>query len=326
MRKVLSLVVCLICVGCTTPITRSGEALVLGVVRGRFFAPSIYSVNADGSGEIATELPAGLSAQPNWSPDNKWIVYSTLYSGTELPEKAEIYLMSADGHIRKRITDFGSMGGSLSPNWSPDGLKIVFFAYGTKAGSSGIYLMNVECLLQETDCDPQPVFLILGQTPDWSPSGDLIVYEQKGNIFVMNVDGKYGPVNLTPGMKFCSDPQWSPNGDKIAFSCFQADHHDNPFNIFVVDKDGANLVNLTGGIGSNILPRWSPSGSKIAFVSDREELGKTFGWDSSGISNEVFLLDLTSAQVIRLTSNSDEMVRWLEWLPSNSPQLESDKK
>ena len=62
-------------------------------------------------------------------------------------------------------------------------------------------------------------------------------------------------------------PTWSPDGSKLAFV---SDREGNE-EIYLMSRDGNDLVNLTNHAGSDFNPVWSPSGRYIAFLSDREE-------------------------------------------------------
>jgi len=85
----------------------------------------LYSVWPNGRGlRLITQV--GAPAQPNWSPDGRFLVY------TDLP-RAEIYRIRADGTGRRRI----SVPGAVWPVWSPDGKRIAF-----NRGYRSIMVMN----------------------------------------------------------------------------------------------------------------------------------------------------------------------------------------
>ena len=78
-----------------------------------------------------THAPANF--RPSWSPDGKWIAFSSDRDTPvrrdgdrfEQSQAASIYLMRADGTDVRRLTPAGKFAGS--PKWSPDGERIVFY-------------------------------------------------------------------------------------------------------------------------------------------------------------------------------------------------------
>ncbi len=57
---------------------------------------------------------------------------------------------------------------------------------------------------------------------------------------------------------------------------------DGPWQIWVMDIDGANRRQITNGPGDNTSPIWSPDGSKIAFVSQRDGNKEIYVMNSDG--------------------------------------------
>ncbi len=102
-------------------------------------------------------------------------------------------------------------------------------------------------------------------------------------IFAMNGDGS-GPVRLTEGGAFDTNPVWSPNGTKIAF---QRDTE-----LHIMNPDGSDLELLAGG--SARAPAWSPDGTHLAFVRDVE----------GGADNDVFVIELATGTVTDITDDA----------------------
>jgi len=92
-------------------------------------------------------------------------------------------------------------------------------------------------------------------SPDWSPSGNRIVFYQdtgtKGmRIFTIKPDGTDRQLVIQDGR----DPVWSPDGTKIAFT---RDGH-----LYTVNPDGSGVTEVPGTPKENglseILPNWGP--------------------------------------------------------------------
>jgi Tol biopolymer transport system component len=98
----------------------------------------------------------GYDAEGSYSPDGKWIVFSSMRSAydhtlsaaeqkslAENPSNfAEIYTMRADGSAQKRLTStFGYDGG---PFFTPDGKKIVWRRFDEQGLIADIWTMNMD--------------------------------------------------------------------------------------------------------------------------------------------------------------------------------------
>jgi Tol biopolymer transport system component len=299
------------------PIARD-ERLVVKVLRSSFLEPFVipqvlYVVKTDGTGEINEKPPHRLGDQAKWSPDGKWIVYSTLNNFWGSAETSDIYLMRSDGSFRTRLTDHET-GGSFDPAWSADGTNIAYFAYDKNGNNPGIYIANVQCLLQGERCSPTPRFLVRGDSPNWSPDGEFIVYKPlypEDGIHIIRADGTEQPTTLPlPEVKICFAPQWSPDGARIATSCYQ--EQSDSFEIFIVNPDGSDVFALADGS----MPSWSPDGSKLAFTSRRDNLGQCIAGicGSGGVySNAIFLVNADGSDIVRLSLRDDESVLWYAW-------------
>lgn len=87
-------------------------------------------------GKAAQLVPNPIrDRQPAWSPDGKFIAFSSDRSG-----KSNIWIVTVDGQNLTRITD--DPASATSPAWSPDGKEIVYVS--TESGHSELRIINVE--------------------------------------------------------------------------------------------------------------------------------------------------------------------------------------
>ena len=94
----------------------------------------IYVMRADGSGKtvLLEDLHADL-LDPAWSPDGKFIAFTT----TASMANGRIDVVRSDGSDRVTLTEHRT--GDAAPTWSPDGDWIAFTSY--RDGEGNIYVM-----------------------------------------------------------------------------------------------------------------------------------------------------------------------------------------
>jgi TolB protein len=213
----------------------------------------MYVVQADGNG---LALVVGEASQPAFSPDGQKIAF---HSWRE--DRLGLQAVSTGGGERTDII-FGTQIEDSSPSWSRDGTKIAFASNKEVDRQWRIY---VGWLVGTGE----PLQLRLGESPDWSPEGDRIVYrgcDERGDncgLYIMDENGA-NPTRLTTD---ASDnaPAWSPDGSQVTFMSAR----DGNWEIYVVDLAKPEPRRLTTNPANDGLPTWSPNGQRIAFLSDR---------------------------------------------------------
>lgn len=197
----------------------------------------------------------------------------------------------------KRITE--TSGYRLS--WSPDGREVVF-GRGLDEGHGELVIVSVATSKERvviTDRgkdDP-----LHPQSPAWSPTGDLIVFnDTTGRIYTISPQG--GPLRqLSRPVQPCVDhyPAWSPDGDRIAFTRYCEGTEE----IMVMDADGTGLRAVTEGPQDHYAA-WSPDGAQLAFAR------------SQGGEWQLMLLHLEDLSVRQLTRDGENTAP--TWSPDGS--------
>lgn len=204
----------------------------------------------------------------------------------------EIYMSEYDGMNARRITFNRSI--NLSPNWSPDGNRMVYTSY--KRGQPHIYSLDLRTG-RDAVVSEKPGLNIGGR---FSPDGGQLAMtlrlgaDRSSELYILDLStGRYG--RLTDNYGIDVSPSWSPDGKKIAFV---SDISGNP-NIFVLDLGGtpeskqkAKRLTFSGKYNSS--PAWSPDGRLIAFAGS--ENGKTFN---------IFVMRPDGDGVAQLTSDGN---------------------
>jgi Tol biopolymer transport system component len=160
------------------------------------------------------------------------------------------------------------LDGLLTPNWSPDGGKVVFAALGgiwtVNADGSGLREL-IACHAGDTGC--------LGFAgPTFTPDGRHIVTEHccepriGDALYILNADGtRLKALTREPDDFADTVPQVSPDGRRIVFNrCAPPNGH--PCTVDTVNIHGANRRQLTEPALDTDNPNWSPDGSKIVFT------------------------------------------------------------
>jgi TolB protein len=164
--------------------------------------------------------------------------------------------MDYDGFAGTSWTSNGSI--NLSPVWDRDG-ALVWSSY---LGGDGAHLWRQQLGQKPSRFLPSVPGMQISAAP--SPiDGEIalaVSLDGQTEIFRAYPDGK--PVRLTYNPAIEVSPSWSPNGWEIAFT---SDRTGYP-QVYIMDKDGANLRRVTWVGGYNDQASWSPTGDRIAFA------------------------------------------------------------
>jgi Tol biopolymer transport system component len=241
--------------------------------------PQIYAVNPNGIGFVRLTDSKTYDREPDWSPDGQMIVF---VSSTNDPDEsrfgdeasdAELYLISAHGGRRKRLTH--NRIAEAEPTWSPDG-KWIAVEEESNYPLTELYLISSDGKrlrhLKAHTYDPDEA--VVG-SPAWSPDGSrLLVSVEFAGLYVIDLKRKRA-VQITHPVngEIDESPAWSPVGHRIAFERDRIVVHGSGtfFHVLVINADGTNARLLTE---NGYDPDWAPDGSKVVFgrPGDRQSL------------------------------------------------------
>ncbi|MEQ8676488.1 MAG: hypothetical protein RLP44_22120 [Aggregatilineales bacterium] len=97
--------------------------------------------------------------------------------------------------------------------------------------------------------------------PQWSPDGELLLYDDyfRSDIVIQTRQGEIRNLTNNPAGDF--DPRWSPDGTMIAFRSDRTD----VMELYVMDADGTNIRQVNSAFGNVLFGLWSPDSQKIAY-------------------------------------------------------------
>lgn len=199
-----------------------------------------------GSTRRISQIRAGLNITPVYQPRGNAILYSQGSGyGTDL------VLAGLDSSKPKKLT-IGRGTDNTSPSYSPDGTQIAFIS--GKSGSPQVYIMDADGSNVQLLTPYKAGVRSYRASPDWSPDGRAIAYEQQnGNFQVWMIDLRDRvPKQLTSEGEN-EDPSWAPDGRHIVFTSTRSSEKQ----LWIMDTESGRARQLTHTKGAR-LAAWSP--------------------------------------------------------------------
>ncbi len=177
----------------------------------------------------------------------------------------QIFLVNMDGTGLKQITDMPD--GACQPDWSPDGLRLVFISPCAKYNESFPLASMFVVDADGSNLTPLPNIPGGDYDPAWSPNGNEIAFTSlrssgRPKIFLLNLINETVKL-LTEEGAGNMQPSWSPNGKEIVF----VTNRRGPRQVWFMDADGSNQRLFSRSMDLvNSNPDWSPDGNVILFT------------------------------------------------------------
>jgi Tol biopolymer transport system component len=172
-----------------------------------------------------------------------------------------------EGGIEFTRGDAGARGEFNSPDWSPDGRKMIYYR---DIGQ------NWPPVMETPSKDSRIRLLRTGIFPSFSPSGDRLAFTNgqaalsHNGLMETSADGSNRWLIFDDLQRNTTAPNWSPAGDWIAFGlggAFQGFLGTGRVNstVALIRPDGSGLRELTHGERNDGFPSWSPDGKRLVF-------------------------------------------------------------
>jgi Tol biopolymer transport system component len=234
----------------------------------------------------AQQLTAGsYDYQPDWSPDGRWVVYSSYRN-----DSMELWVLDLASGSAKPLLANGAV--NVEPRFSPDGKRIAFVStlYNKRfhiftADIADGKLANVERLTGEHKSDlPRYYYSAYDHeiNPVWTRDGKSIVYVSNRNHIYGTGGFWRTPSRAAPGVDIANGadareihyeetnwkarPDLSPDGSRMVYSSYLGRSWNN---LWVMPAGGGDAFPVAYGDWDQTYPRWSPDGTRIAFISNK---------------------------------------------------------
>jgi len=242
------------------------------------------------------------------------------------PDSGGLWLTSSDGAGTRRLTHPPSGTVDGNPDWSPDGLRLVFTRQPAK-GAYSIWTVNTDGSGLKRISPPCPPG---GDIPKcgaddggavWSPDGKHLAFQRltgalrpegatladnpaiyKDELVVTDADGSHARrlVWLGPWRGDPQLPAWSPDGKRVVFlGKYMTSKTNNAAcecrSLWVVNADGTGLHRiLAPGLRPGDRMDWSPDGTTILFRTHP-------GDDPSGVGANLYTIHPDGTGLRKLT-------------------------
>jgi Tol biopolymer transport system component len=214
----------------------------------------------------ATLNAGAVSRDPSPSPDGTQFVFAVSQVSTLGEAQNDLYIVNKNGLNMRRLTSMPGI--EDSPQWSPDGTKVLFHA--TVDNRSDLYTINVDGTGMTNLTAGLPADVTYPGTPAWSPNGSKVAFIAVRNlqhkVWTINVDGS-ALTQVTTDAGFDLTPTFSPDGQKIAFTRYNAANASLGDDIMIVSATGGTPTRIALP-GDQRTPAWSPEGTLIAFTGN----------------------------------------------------------
>jgi Tol biopolymer transport system component len=226
-----------------------------------FARDGIVVADLDGRQHRLTSVPVstgGVDARPSWSSDGTLIAFRRYINASEA-----VAVVSASGGPVRLLASGGTYA---DPSWQP-GTRTLLFRRTDLEG--GLHTVDAEGTPGRRIADRANAAL-------WSPDGAAIAVARETGLELIAPDGSGARMLVPDGV--VGDLAWSPDGRRIAFVVWTSRRFSPKLgftaqpDVFIVDRDGANLARLTGLEGDQPFERpevraarWWPGGSRLFF-------------------------------------------------------------
>ncbi|HEU4993595.1 MAG TPA: S9 family peptidase [Gemmatimonadaceae bacterium] len=247
------------------------------------FVSQLWVVKSDGSDAHQLTRGEKPAAQPRWSPDGKWIAFTS----TRVDSKSQIFAIRPDGGEAIQLTKNES--GVQGFSWSRDGRTVAFTAVESSPTAKERKNSFAEFEVVRRDYTHVHLWTIDVAAAMTTPAEGT--QRTRGSTYSVN------------------DFAWSPDGTRLAFSAtvnpdLVQNGTSDVYVLSLSDDAVKKIVELKGPDGG---PVWSPDGKQIAFATSLER------WPFFATNSRIAVVSAEGGPVRSLTDGFDEDLRPSAW-------------
>lgn len=276
----------------------------------------LYIISTDGKVTRQLTSDAANERSAAWSPDGRWIAFTSNHSGT-----TQIWIATPDGRENRQFTTLST--GASAPVWSPDGKTIAFVSEVFPEFSSLSFPESDSLNKRKLDDLENGKVKATIFTKLLYRHWDHWVEGKRQHLFVQPFPTGE-PKDLTPGDRDAVptsptfsggiDFAFSPDGKEIAYTAtpvpVEREAWSTNHDIYTVPVTGGAPRQLTTHPAADGYPRYSPDGKFIAYRAQSRPGFEADRW-------ELILLDRASGSMKSLTANFDAHVGSPVWAPDS---------
>lgn len=254
------------------------------------YVNQVWLCNGDGSNAIQLTKGDKNSANPKWSPDGKWIAFTS-----SRDSKNNLYILPVGGGEAEKVTDVKTGVGNYQ--WSDDGKMIAFS------------MPDVAETNEEKDKKAKN---------DWYFMDEQIKQNRLYVLWLEKKDtaGKYVQKKITKENYNVNAFDWSPGGKSIAYSHGKSPEvNDNVYSdISLIDIESGTIRSIANSKAGETNPQFSPDGNHIVYYCTADPV------DWSG-PRHAKIYSLSDGKTWRLKATPDENGGIIGWTPDGKNVL-----
>lgn len=266
--------------------------------------PAVYVMDPDGASLRRVSEVGWLAFFPAWSPDGQRVAYVGWRSEDE---EAGVWVATADGADRVRVSGTVTGVTGLSPTWSPDGARLAFVSIGDPAKTdrpdSVIHVARADGSGVERSI-PLPDLVITDI--EWSSAGDDLLLTAapaggESGVYRLPVGG----VEVTEIFSRASAAAGSPDGEAVAVAAYSI------HTLYIV-REGQPPEEVTQLSGTPGEVAWSPDGAYIA-------LATSYGRERD-FAHALSVVDIETGGMVSVVEGEGWLI-WPDWSPDGQQLL-----
>jgi dipeptidyl aminopeptidase/acylaminoacyl peptidase len=275
----------------------------------------LYLTRWDGSKTVRLTYSPEGEGTPRFSPDGKYISYTSSRGITPASRGAQVFLLDRSGGEAQKLTDVN--GGVSGYEWSPDSKRLILAVQDPDPDANRPPLADTTIRRQ-----PSPIVV---DRYHFKEDGEGYLGGRRRHLYLFDVEAKKID-QLTSGKFSETNPSWSPDGQMIAFVSERGADPDkeNDSNIYVVEArvtaQPKQLTKFAGPDGGR--PAWSPDGKVIAYLQGSEP--KLYAYSQ----NKLAIVPVAGGEERVITATLDRAVGSPAWTSDGTAlvvQIEDDR-